>query len=122
MRHCLRPRSNVPLRRMRERLERDDHDKLVQMDERSDSIVGGGPGQTPAHVGCIVCAVVCVCSVVWKRAIYVRHFLGFVEALPNIAIPHVVDNSALPALTENMGVSRKTEHFRRWQHFIGVTL
>jgi hypothetical protein len=92
------------------------------MDERSDSIVGGGPGQTPAHVGCIVCAVVCVCSVVWKRAIYVRHFLGFVEALPNIAIPHVVDNSALPALTENMGVSRKTEHFRRWQHFIGVTL
>jgi hypothetical protein len=69
-----------------------------------------------------VCAVVCVCTVVWKRAIYVRHFLGFVEALPNIAIPHVVDNSALPALTENMGVSRKTEHFRRWQHFIGVTL
>jgi hypothetical protein len=53
-----------------------------------------------------------------KRAIYVRHFLGFVEALPNIPIPHVIDNSALPALTENMGVSRKTEHFRRWQHFM----
>jgi hypothetical protein len=48
----------------------------------------------------------------------VRHFLGFIEAMPNLAIPHVIDNSALPALTENMGVSRKTEHFRRWQHFM----
>ena len=30
----------------------------------------------------------------------------------------MVDNSATPALTENMGVSKKTEHFRRWLHFM----
>ena len=33
-------------------------------------------------------------------------------------ISHIVDNSALPALTENLGVSKKSEHFRRWQHFL----
>jgi hypothetical protein len=30
----------------------------------------------------------------------------------------VIDNSALPSLTENLGVSRKAEHYRRWQHFM----
>jgi hypothetical protein len=53
-----------------------------------------------------------------KRAIYVRHFIGFIDPLPTVAISHIVDNSALPALTENLGVSRKTEHFRRWLHFM----
>ena len=24
----------------------------------------------------------------------------------------------MPALTENMGVSKKTEHFRRWLHYL----
>jgi hypothetical protein len=57
-------------------------------------------------------------SMAGKRAIYHRHFLGCVAALPRLRISHVVDNSALPALTENNGVSRKTEHFRRWQHFL----
>ena len=33
-------------------------------------------------------------------------------------IPHVVDNSALPYITENIGVTKKSEHFRRWQHFM----
>ena len=49
---------------------------------------------------------------------YVRDFIGTVEPLLSIPISHLVDNSALPALTENMGVSRKSEHFRRWQHFL----
>ena len=35
-----------------------------------------------------------------------------------IPVSHIIDNSALPALTENMGVSKKSEHFRRWQHFL----
>jgi hypothetical protein len=53
-----------------------------------------------------------------KRVIYIRHFIGFVKPLPSVAVSHVVDNSALPSLTENLGVSRKTEHFRRWLHFM----
>ena len=39
-------------------------------------------------------------------------------SFPQIAISHVVDNSATPPLTENLGVSKKTEHFRRWLHFM----
>ena len=57
-------------------------------------------------------------SIAGKRAVYVRHFLGNISALPRLRISHIVDNSATPALTENNGVSRKTEHFRRWQHFL----
>ena len=53
-----------------------------------------------------------------KRAIYVRNLIGELEGLPAIPIPHIVDNSALPYITENIGVSKKTEHFRRWQHFM----
>ena len=30
-------------------------------------------------------------------------------------ITHIVNNSATPPLTEKMGDSRKSEHFRRWQ-------
>ena len=41
-----------------------------------------------------------------------------ISALPRVRMPHVIDNNALPALTENVGVSRKTEHFRRWQQFM----
>ena len=39
-------------------------------------------------------------------------------SLPSIPIPHIIDNSALPYLTENMGVTKKSEHFRRRQHFL----
>ena len=34
--------------------------------------------------------------------------------MPHLAASHVIDNSAMPALTENVGVSKKTEHFARW--------
>ena len=57
-------------------------------------------------------------SIAGKRSVYVRDFIGTVEPLRPIPISHLVDNSALPALTENLGVSRKSEHFRRWQHFL----
>jgi hypothetical protein len=57
-------------------------------------------------------------SLAGKRGIYSRGFLSFVESLPKVPISHLIDNSALPALTENKGVSRKTEHFRRWQQFL----
>ena len=56
-------------------------------------------------------------SVAGRRAIYLVNLIGELFKLPAVPITHVVDNSALPPLTENVGVSKKTEHFRRWQHF-----
>ena len=53
-----------------------------------------------------------------KRMIYIRNVLGEIFTLPQIAISHVVDNSATPPLTENLGVAKKSEHFRRWLHFM----
>ena len=41
-----------------------------------------------------------------KRAIYLRHLIGEVTPLPALPIPHIVDHSALPPLSENLGVSR----------------
>lgn len=38
--------------------------------------------------------------------------------LPRKPIAHLIDNSAMPALTENVGVSKKTEHFARWMHYL----
>ena len=38
--------------------------------------------------------------------------------MPGTAVPHIVDNSAVPHLTINLGVSSKTEHFARWQHYM----
>ena len=57
-------------------------------------------------------------SIAGKRVIYIRGFIGCIVAFPKIPVSHIIDNSALPALTENMGVSKKSEHFRRWQHFL----
>ena len=51
-----------------------------------------------------------------RKFTYVRNVHGDIFDLPKIAVSHVVDNSATPTLTENMGVAKKTEHFRRWQH------
>ena len=53
-----------------------------------------------------------------KRAIYFRMLLGEIFSLPSTPISHIVDNSATPPLTENLGVSKKTEHFRRWLQFM----
>ena len=57
-------------------------------------------------------------SLASRRAIYARNLLGALEKLPELPISHIVDNSATPPLTENLGVSKKTEHFRRWLHFM----
>ena len=53
-----------------------------------------------------------------KRSAYLRGFIGEIIQLPRVPIQHIVDNSATPALTENNGVSKKTEHFRRWMHYL----
>jgi len=53
-----------------------------------------------------------------RRIVYVRHLLGEILKLPKLPVAHIVDNSATPPLTEKMGASRKTEHFRRWQQFM----
>ena len=37
--------------------------------------------------------------------------------MPAKPISCVTDNTAVPPITENVGVSRRTEHFRRWQAF-----
>ena len=53
-----------------------------------------------------------------RRVVYVRHLLGEFFHLPKLPVTHIVDNSATPCLTERMGASRKSEHFRRWQQFM----
>ena len=53
-----------------------------------------------------------------KRAIYLRNVLGEIFSMLKLPISHVVDNSATPPLTENLGVAKKSEHFRRWLHFM----
>ena len=35
-------------------------------------------------------------SMAGKRAVYLRHYLGCIAALPRLRLSHVVDNSALP--------------------------
>ena len=58
-------------------------------------------------------------SLAARRSIYVRSVLGFIMGeLPQLPITHIVDNSATPPLTENLGVAKKTEHYRRWLHFM----
>jgi hypothetical protein len=45
--------------------------------------------------------------------------IGEVIPLDRLPVSHVIDNSAMPSLTENVGVSKKTEqHFRRWLQYL----
>ena len=53
-----------------------------------------------------------------KRGTYVRNAYGEMFPLPRVAASHVIDNSAMPSLTENVGVSKKTEHFARWLQYL----
>ena len=58
-------------------------------------------------------------SLASRRVIYTLRFLcKFDPSLKCYPVSHIVDNSALPPLTENVGASRKTEHFRRWEQFM----
>ena len=55
-----------------------------------------------------------------KRIIFVRNVMTellklFDKSLVG-ATPLLIDNSAAIELSENVGVSKKTEHFKRWQH------
>ena len=56
-------------------------------------------------------------SIASKRGMYVRQFLCHIMRLPRVPTSHIVDASSLPAITENLGVSKKTEHFFRWLHY-----
>ena len=55
-----------------------------------------------------------------KRLNFVRNvmstLMGLFDMTIDGAIPLFIDNSAAIELSENMGVSKKTEHFQRWQH------
>ena len=54
-----------------------------------------------------------------KRVIFGRNLIGEVfMVLPKLPVTHIIDNSAMPPLTENVGVSKTTEHYRRWMHFL----
>ena len=53
-----------------------------------------------------------------RRLVYCRNLIGEIFGLPEVPIAHVVDNSATPPLTENLGVAKKTEHFQRWIHYM----
>ena len=58
-----------------------------------------------------------------KRAQFLRHFLIEAKKLGfgiGVSGPFVylIDNKACGPLTTNDGVSKKTEHFLRWQHYL----
>ena len=53
-----------------------------------------------------------------KKLMYLRNVIGELIGMPETAVQHVVDNSATPPLTENLGVAKKSEHYRRWLHFM----
>ena len=55
-----------------------------------------------------------------RRLLFVRNVMTplmelFDDTLTG-ATPLLIDNSAAIELSENVGVSKKTEHFKRWQH------
>ena len=58
-----------------------------------------------------------------KRCQFVRHLInelkehGVGDGIEGPII-FVIDNSATGPLTSNVGVSKKTEHFLRWQHYL----
>ena len=52
----------------------------------------------------------------WRAAL--RQLIGDFEDMPQLPVSFIIDNTAVPALSENMGVSKKTEHFRRWQQHL----
>ena len=58
-----------------------------------------------------------------KRAQFMRHFtneakeLGFGVGVKGPFV-YLIDNKACGPLTANEGVSKKTEHFLRWQHYL----
>ena len=57
------------------------------------------------------------CALAGRRLIYIRLLIGELFKLPGLPVSHVTDNTAVAPLTENLGVSRRNEHFRRWQNF-----
>ena len=62
----------------------------------------------------------CFCG---KRCMFVRSYLNELKSLGigagiNGPFVFLIDNSACGPLTSNVGVSRTTEHFLRWQHYL----
>ena len=53
-----------------------------------------------------------------KRIVFATHFLGeFKVKLKGPAIA-LIDNTAADELTKKFGVTPKTAHFLRWQHYL----
>ena len=96
---------------------------MSRVDSADESSAGGPLGRGAVDWGAVLLKVMCSSaeaeiasgSLASKRVIYIRSFLGEIMAMPQVPVSHVIDNSALPSLTENLGSSKKTEHFRRWQ-------
>ena len=57
-----------------------------------------------------------------KRHTFTRNVLNFLLAVVDKSItgatPHFIDNTAAVTLSQNDGVSKKTEHFLRWMLYL----
>ena len=56
-------------------------------------------------------------SVAGKRLMFYKELANEVGVKVSVPIPMLVDNSGAIDLCEKVGVSKRTEHFMRWQHY-----
>ena len=56
-------------------------------------------------------------SIAGKRLMFYKELASEIGLKIGIPIPMLVDNSGAIDLCEKVGVSKRTEHFMRWQHY-----
>ena len=82
-----------------------------------------GPVDWAAKLVRVIChssaeAEIAAGSMLGKRVVFATHFLGeFKVKLKGPAIL-LIDNTAADDLTKKFGVTPKTAHFLRWQHYL----
>ena len=59
-------------------------------------------------------AAACLCA---KRIMFLREMCNELGVEVKTPIPLLIDNSGAIDLCEKVGVSKRTEHFMRWQHY-----